>query len=64
MKKDFNKFSSRSAVREKAKRELLKMVEETNVGTDHARVRLIDDRSRTGYKSKKNLFAINGEEKN
>ena len=45
-KKDLNKFSSRSSARNKARRELLRMVEETNVGTDALRIGFSDERYR------------------
>ena len=47
-KKDFTKFSKRGSVRERARRELLKMVEETNVGTSHAKIKFTD--SSSGYR--------------
>ena len=42
-KKDFKKFSSRSKDKERAKRELLKMVQETNVDTSRAKIRFTDE---------------------
>ncbi|MBQ8381089.1 MAG: VacB/RNase II family 3'-5' exoribonuclease [Clostridia bacterium] len=46
-RKDFNKFSKRNTVRDRAKRELLKMVEETNVGFSHAKVKFTEMRPRS-----------------
>ena len=40
--KDFKKFSSRAGYRERARRELLKIVEETNVGTKAAKIKFQD----------------------
>ncbi len=56
-KKNLDKFSSRSSVRERARRELLKIIEETNVGTDGARIRLSDDR---GYRGKRTDIQADG----
>ena len=42
-RKDFKKFSSRTKSREKARRELLRIAEEVNVGTKGARVRFTDE---------------------
>jgi len=56
-RKSFDKFSSRSNVRERARRELMRLVEETNVGTDHARIRLTDD---SGYRAKRSESIADG----
>ena len=42
-KKDFNKFSSREKTKQRAKRELLRMVEELNVGTSHTRIAFTEE---------------------
>ena len=53
-KKDFKKFSARSKDKERAKRELLKMAEETNVDISKAKIRFTDD---SGKFSKRDISA-------
>ncbi len=57
MKKDFNKFSKRSSVKARAKRELLKMVEQTNVGTKAAHIRFVEEPYRRSSTREKNVSA-------
>ena len=41
-KKNFNKFSSRNSLRERQKRELLKLASETGTGTSYAKIKFTD----------------------
>lgn len=52
-RKDFNKFRSRSNLRERARRELLRMAEETNVGTVAAKIKFTEHNG--GYRSHGNM---------
>lgn len=55
--KDFKKFSSRAGYRERAKRELLKIAEETNVGTKAAKIKFQDVSYRRKLSSGKQIYA-------
>ena len=56
-KKDFKKFSSRSHSKERAKRELLKIAEEINVGTKAAKIKFTTENYSYKSSAKKDVFA-------
>ncbi len=57
MKKDFNKFSSRAKTKERAKRELLKIAEEMNVGTKAACIRFSEEPYKKKTEKSRNISA-------
>ena len=55
--KSFKKFSTRSSLRERSKRELLKIAEEVNVGTKAAKVTFTEERYSNGRQKSRDTIA-------
>lgn len=55
--KSFKKFSTRSSLRERSKRELLKIAEEVNVGTKAAKVTFTEERYSNGRQKSRDTVA-------
>ena len=55
--KSFKKFSTRSSLRERSKRELLKIAEEVNVGTKAAKVTFTEERYSNGRQKSRDIVA-------
>ncbi len=57
MKKDFNKFSSRSKTKAREKRELLKIAEEINIGTKASHIKFTDEPYKRKTQKSRNISA-------
>ncbi len=55
--KNFKKFSSRSSLREKSRRELLRIAEEVNVGTKAAKIKFTEEPYPRSFQKRKDIFA-------